>query len=168
MAKREMQSWRLLQLEPSALRDPDGFTAPTKLGMDGSHLAATLYSLARRGGRKKGAAFVAPGGEYKIFGQVANRLSGLIDDVYDVWVDRDVKREILTLYVTDTGKRHLLLAPFLTEPSAFWPSRFSNLTLRPKASCASKNQKTASIRNAFRLCSGYSKILQSIPVMKSG
>ncbi len=53
MARREMQSWRLLQLEPSALREPDGFTAPTKLSMDGSHLAATFYSLARRGGGRK-------------------------------------------------------------------------------------------------------------------
>ncbi len=104
LARQEMQSWRLLQLEPSSLREPDGFTAPTKLGMDGSHLAAALYYLARRGGRKTGAAFVAPGNESRIYGQVANRLSGLIDDVYDVWVDRDEKREILTLHVTDSGK----------------------------------------------------------------
>jgi predicted ATPase len=104
MAKREMQSWRLLQLEPSALREPDSFTAPIKLGMDGSHLAATLYSLARRGGRKKGAAFVAPGRESITYGQIANRLSGLIDDVYEVSIDPDEKREILTLYVTDNGK----------------------------------------------------------------
>ncbi|BDA72312.1 hypothetical protein CAL7716_064780 [Calothrix sp. PCC 7716] len=47
LARREMQSWRLLQLEPSALRQPSEFTSPTKLGMDGSHLAATLYYLAR-------------------------------------------------------------------------------------------------------------------------
>ena len=47
LAKREMQSWRRLQLEPSALRKPDPFTAPTKMGSDGSHLAAALYDLAR-------------------------------------------------------------------------------------------------------------------------
>ena len=45
MAKREMQSWRLLQLEPAALRKPDEISAPTKLGANGSHLAATLYHL---------------------------------------------------------------------------------------------------------------------------
>jgi hypothetical protein len=28
LARREMQSWRLLQLEPSSLRQPDEFTAP--------------------------------------------------------------------------------------------------------------------------------------------
>ena len=47
LARREMQSWRLLQLEPSALREPDEFTAPPRLGTNGSHLAATLYHLAR-------------------------------------------------------------------------------------------------------------------------
>jgi len=29
LARREMQSWQLLQLEPSALRKPDEFSAPT-------------------------------------------------------------------------------------------------------------------------------------------
>src|SRR6476661_7049236 len=47
LARREMQSWHLLQLEPSALRKPDEFTSPTRLGADGSHLAANLYHLAR-------------------------------------------------------------------------------------------------------------------------
>ncbi|GAG26495.1 unnamed protein product, partial [marine sediment metagenome] len=45
LARREMQSWRLLQLEPSALRSPDEFSAPTKLGSDGGHLAAALHRL---------------------------------------------------------------------------------------------------------------------------
>jgi predicted ATPase len=106
LARREMQSWQLLQLEPSSLREPDGFTAPTKLGMDGSHLAATIYRLARCvNGRKNSAesciATSASEKESHIYGQIANRLSGLIDDVYGVWVDRDEKREILTMYVTD-------------------------------------------------------------------
>ncbi len=45
LVRREMQSWRLLQLEPSSLRAPDQFTAPTKLGIDGAHLAATLFQI---------------------------------------------------------------------------------------------------------------------------
>jgi hypothetical protein len=45
LARRELQSWRLLQLEPSALRRPDPFTAPTQLGADGSHLAATFIRV---------------------------------------------------------------------------------------------------------------------------
>ena len=86
------------------MREPDEFTAPTKLGMDGSHLAATLNYLARRGGVVTGDVSIDPGREQKIYGQVANRLSGLIDDVYEVWVDRDEKRELLTLNVTDSGR----------------------------------------------------------------
>lgn len=109
LARREMQSWRLLQLEPSSLRQPDGFTSSTKLGTDGSHLAATLYRLSRRGNDRETstsskAETMPPRNESQIYGQLANRLSGLIDDVYDVWVDRDEKREILTLNVTDRGK----------------------------------------------------------------
>lgn len=47
LARNEMRSWRLLQLEPSSLRRPDNFTSPTEIGEDGSHLAATLYHLAQ-------------------------------------------------------------------------------------------------------------------------
>ena len=109
LARREMQSWRLLQLEPSSLREPDGFTAPTRLGMDGSHLSAAIYHLARRGNRSGVRTASASdedtsGRRSPIYGQIANRLRALIDDVYDVWVDRDEKREILTLYVTDRGR----------------------------------------------------------------
>jgi len=88
LARREMQSWQLLQLEPSPLRQPDEFSAPTHLGSDGSHLAATLYNLARLGKN-----------EEQIYAQVASRLSELLDDVDTIWVDRDDRRELLTLMV---------------------------------------------------------------------
>ena len=88
MARKEMRSWRLLQLEPSCLRRPDPFTAPPRLGSDGSHLAATLHRLASR----------SP----MAYTQVANRLSELIGDVRSVSVERDDRRELLTL--TLTGK----------------------------------------------------------------
>jgi predicted ATPase len=106
LARREMQSWRLLQLEPSSLREPDGFRDPTRLGTDGSHLAATLYRLARRGDGQEiipasKLETIASGNGSRIYGQIALRLSGLIDDVYEVWVDRDETRESLTLYVND-------------------------------------------------------------------
>jgi predicted ATPase len=95
VARREMQSWRLLQLEPSALREPDSFTAPASLGTDGAHLPATLYHLARIGAEAHGAE-----GSARVYSQIANRLSGLIEDVREVRVDRDEKRELLTLTVT--------------------------------------------------------------------
>ncbi|NLG28443.1 MAG: AAA family ATPase, partial [Chloroflexi bacterium] len=74
LARREMQSWRLMQLEPSALREPDSFTTPPGLGTDGSGLPATLYHLARSHDRDLGS-----GHSGSIYEQVALRLAGLID-----------------------------------------------------------------------------------------
>ena len=93
LTKREMQSWRLLQLEPSAMREPDNFITSPGLEPDGAHLPATLYSLARQAG--------VNGGDSQVYDQVASRLSELIDDVYRVEIDRDQKRELLTLQVSD-------------------------------------------------------------------
>lgn len=93
LARREMQSWKLLQLEPSSLRSPDLFTAPTKLGSDGSHLAATLYRM----GRSESSASSA---NNAIYAKVANRLSELIEDVRELSIARDENRELLTLFVT--------------------------------------------------------------------
>ncbi len=105
LARREMQSWRLLQLEPSALREPDSFTTPPGLGADGAHLPATLYHLAHGGegldSDRLGAAVE------RVYGEVAVTLSRLIDDVYAVRIDRDERRELLTLEVTESdGTRH--------------------------------------------------------------
>ena len=112
IARREMESWQLVQLEPSALRQPDEFVSPTRLGPDGRHLAATLYRLARDAGQQEvrdgngipaaGVRYAAPNGESeRVYGQISNRLAELIDDVRQIHIDLDEKREILTLYVTD-------------------------------------------------------------------
>jgi len=93
LARTEMLSWRLLQLEPSALRRPDSFIAPTSLGSDGSHLAATLYHLAGPDRDSESAS--------QAYAQIAGRLAELVEDVRDVHVDRDEKRQLLTLYVTN-------------------------------------------------------------------
>src|ERR1017187_5798911 len=91
LVKREMQSWRLLQLEPSSLREPDNFTAPVELDSDGAHLPATLYHLANAPNE--------PGlDSATVYAEVANRLSQLIDDVRSVYVDRDERRQLLTIY----------------------------------------------------------------------
>jgi len=91
LVKREMQAWRLLQLEPSSLREPDSFTAPVKLGIDGAHLPAALYHLANGSGKNDAAA---------VYSEVANRVGQLINDVRSVYVDRDERRQLLTAYVT--------------------------------------------------------------------
>lgn len=101
MARREMQSWRLLQLEPSAMRRPDDFKSPTTLGPEGAHLAASLYHLAHTNGDRGNGRSVTQVDEAQVYAQVANRLAELIDDVREVTVDEDKKRELLTLIVTD-------------------------------------------------------------------
>ena len=91
LAKREMQSWRLLQLEPSSLRAPDNFTAPAELSSDGEHLPATLYHLAHSPGG-------GPAESEAVYTDVANRLSQLIEDIRSIDVDRDESRQLLTIY----------------------------------------------------------------------
>jgi predicted ATPase len=131
LARREMQSWQLLQLEPSALRKPDEFSAPTKLGSNGSHLPATLYRLAHQEVSGKGGYGTQGDEEPMIYAQTANRLAELIDDVRDLSVDRDERRELLTLYVTgkdrtshaaralsDGTLRFLALAVLAQDPEA--------------------------------------------------
>jgi predicted ATPase len=87
IAKNEMKSWILLQLEPSALRKSDEFNSikNARLSEDGSHLPATLYRLKTENP------------ERDIYQQLANRLSELIEGVKDIDIDKDEKRELLTL-----------------------------------------------------------------------
>jgi predicted ATPase len=80
-ARREMQSWALLQLEPSALRQPDNFAAESNVSPNGAHMPSTLLRL------DAGAA-------------VANQLSNLISDIKSVTVDQDEGRRLNTLMVT--------------------------------------------------------------------
>jgi predicted ATPase len=88
-ARREMQSWRLLQLEPAALRQPDEFTAPAHLESSGQHLPANLNRLALLDEATR------------VYSQLANRLSELIGSVRSIRIDRDDKRELLTLMMTN-------------------------------------------------------------------
>ncbi|MCD6346626.1 MAG: AAA family ATPase [Bacteroidales bacterium] len=91
IARKEMQSWRLLRLEPSALRKPDEFTAPTIIGIDGSHLPSTLFHLSQHKNED-------------VYGSIANRLATLVDDVYSISVDVDKARDLFTLQVRNRKK----------------------------------------------------------------
>ena len=89
-ARREMQSWRLLMLEPSAMRSPDPFLASPYIEPSGAHLAAALYRraiAARDGGAPE---------PMRVYSEIARRLSQLVD-VAAIRVDRDDRRELLTL-----------------------------------------------------------------------
>jgi predicted ATPase len=72
VARRELQSWRLLQLEPSALRQPNTFTDPVHLGINGAYLPATLYHLAQSYARRhmNGQSYEA--NIARVYSQVAN------------------------------------------------------------------------------------------------
>lgn len=103
LARREMQSWRALQLEPSALRTPDSWQAPPRISSNGSHLAATVARLARVRPDMDGAPVGAP----EVLASLAARLSELLEDVGAVVIDADSRRELYTLLVTDRlGTRH--------------------------------------------------------------
>jgi predicted ATPase len=87
-ARREMQSWVLLQLESSSLRKPDDFLAPSVVSATGEHLPAAL-------------------GRLKKDEEVASRLANLLPDVASVSVDFDERRQLKTLYLeTTSGIKH--------------------------------------------------------------
>ena len=103
VARREMEAWRMLRLEPAALRRPDAFSAPARLAADGSHLPATLYRLAHYASARDGRDPLKDGAIAGIYDRVAGQLVGLVDDAQEIHVERDEKRELLTLYAGDDG-----------------------------------------------------------------
>jgi len=138
-ARREMQSWQVLRLEPSSLREPDDFRAPTSLDSDGAHLAATLHRLgaAARPMDAGGAGGAARPVPEQLYGALTARLSeiGALDElgpeVGEIRVEADAKRELLTLVVTgrdgiahaarslsDGALRMLALAVLAVDPRA--------------------------------------------------
>lgn len=89
MVRRELQSWRFLQLEPAALRQPDPIFATPRLDPSGRHLPALLESFKRYQGNGD------------LLAHLANRLSELAESVRSIGVDNDSKRELLTVVVED-------------------------------------------------------------------
>lgn len=94
-ARREMQSWMMLALEPTAMRGSDRFHSDPHITSQGDHVPATLYRLASANGE---------GG--KVFARVANRLAQLVD-VRQVAIDRDDVRQLLTLTIKEYGGAEL-------------------------------------------------------------
>ena len=89
-ARREMQKWRLLSLEPSAMRRPDRLGRdPTVVSDNGAHLAAALNRLKEK-----------EGSDGSVVARISSRLAELVP-VTTVDVVRDDVRELLTLSVTE-------------------------------------------------------------------
>lgn len=82
-ARREMQQWRTLALEPSAMRAPDASSGPTQIAPSGAHMASALFRLAGERGED-------------VFAEVASASSALTD-VRAIDVDYDMQRDLLTL-----------------------------------------------------------------------
>jgi predicted ATPase len=100
-ARREMESWMFLQLEPSSLRKADELSSPKSLTHEGAHLPASLYALVTEARAAEPDAKSAAAAEARVYATVANRLRELIDGIRNIRVDRDEKRDILTLEAID-------------------------------------------------------------------
>lgn len=91
--RRELQSWRRLALEPTALRSSDRYVDGQTMGSDGRHLAASLSRIVST---------CPDGTPNDVYLRIANRLSGLAGvDIRSVRVDADDTRQLLTVMVTD-------------------------------------------------------------------
>lgn len=89
-ARREMQSWRRLALEPTALRTADRYTDPRFMASDGRHLPAALYRIAH--------SELSHGSPQDVYARVASRLSELTGiSVKTLDVVADDTRELLTI-----------------------------------------------------------------------
>jgi predicted ATPase len=98
-ARREMQSWRRLALEPSALRAPDDFSAPRVMSVNGRHLASSLFRIANES--RQG---THPADPAAVYARVSGRLADLVGlDVEGVTVEPDPVREVFTLFMQEKG-----------------------------------------------------------------
>lgn len=113
LAKQEIRSWRRLQLESSAMRQPDDRSAPSQISAIGAHLAKTLYALEEPSNE-----IAEQDDGPSNYSLLSQRLSELLDDVHEVKVDIDEHRNVMTLMVAGKDK-------------AFYPARsLSDGTLR--------------------------------------
>ena len=96
-ARREMQRWRILALEPSAMRRPDRFTDEPGITADGGHIPVTLHHLDSRSPFPD----VADGPNDDIMSRIASRLSSLVP----VQAVRAVSDDVRQLYSLELEER---------------------------------------------------------------
>lgn len=95
--RREMASWRTIQLEPSAIRTPDRIGGPAQIDEHGGHVAAALDRLI---GQERV--------EGRTLAEVVSRMATLVEDVREIQIDRDDARQQLTLMVKLHGCAEVL------------------------------------------------------------
>jgi len=107
-----MQSWKLLQLEPSRLRSPDEFSDDPHITYDGSHIPSALERINK-------------------YEEISNRVATLLPEVRSITVDVDNMRRLKTLLLeqrngvvhkaralSDGTLRFLALATLAFDPEA--------------------------------------------------
>jgi predicted ATPase len=122
-ARREMQRWRFLALEPSAMRKPDRFQTDPFITASGGHVPATLNRLVAQAEQEGDNAL-------NVYAEIAARVAELVP-VANLEVDVDEIRQLLTLVVSeqsgvrlpaaslsDGTLRFLTLAVLVSDPSA--------------------------------------------------
>ena len=118
-ARREMQRWRFLALEPSAMRKPDRFQSQAPISESGGHIPAALNRLVAEAEDPA-----------DVYSRIASRLAKLVP-ITDLEVDVDEVRQLLTLMVSEQGGsklpaaslsdgtlRFLTLATLAADPQA--------------------------------------------------
>ena len=100
-AKREMSSWRVLHLEPSAMRTPDTRSAPTHVSASGGHIPATLHALVARDSAAEG--------------EILFRLRQLNSDIAELGVYADDIRDQLALRARVPGVDNWLYGRSLSD-----------------------------------------------------
>ncbi|MDE3721084.1 AAA family ATPase [Nocardiopsis sp. N85] len=94
-ARREMQSWQRLALEPTALRAADRYTDPQKMGANGLHLPGTLFRIAQQDPH---------GDPDRVYSRVSTRLADLAGvSVDELRVIEDGVRELLTVQLKEAN-----------------------------------------------------------------
>ena len=89
-ARKEMQNWRILALEPSAMRRPDRYTEAPGIAADGAHIPATLHHM------------VNVASQEDVYGTIARRLSFMVP-VRGLRVVKDDVRQLLSLELEETS-----------------------------------------------------------------
>lgn len=89
LVRQEMRNWMMLQLEPSALRQPNSIyeVKNAEIRANGLNLPATLYRLQSE---KK---------DKDVYQTLTNKLSELVDNIDVINIDKDDKRDLLTLQI---------------------------------------------------------------------
>ena len=100
-AKREMSSWRILHLEPSAMRSPDSRSAPHHVSASGGHIPATLSALKEN--------------YYNARSAIISTLRELNSDIEDLDVYRDDVRDQLALRAKVPGVDNWLYGRSLSD-----------------------------------------------------